>query len=149
VIRKLRTEDEEICDAIVADLPGWFGMEEGRNDCARAVRTQDGLVALQDGEVLGFLTWVKPRPRSAEITWMAVKAGRHREGHGRRLIQTLVDSLAAQGVRLLAVKTLSEEDPDPGYAKTRAFYEAMGFVPTMGLSIWGPENPALLLIRPI
>ena len=149
MIRKLRTEDADLCDAIIAGLPGWFGIEEGIRECARAVRTQDGLVAVEDGQVVGFVTWVKPRPRSAEITWMAVKAGRHRAGHGRRLIETLVNSLAAEGVRLLAVKTLSEGDPDPGYAQTRAFYQALGFVPTMGLSIWGPENPALLLIKPI
>ena len=32
------------------------------------------------------------------------------------------------GARFLTVKTLSSRDSDPAYAKTRAFYEAMGFV---------------------
>ena len=47
----------------------------------------------------------------------------------------------------LAVKTLSDRDPYPPYAETHAFYEAMGFTPLMDLDIWGPDNPALLLVR--
>jgi hypothetical protein len=47
------------------------------------------------------------------------------------------------------VKTLSEREPYPPYAETRAFYRANGFEPVEELDIWGPENPALLLARPL
>jgi len=47
------------------------------------------------------------------------------------------------------VKTLSSRHPDPGYAETRAFYLAMGFTEARELDIWGPENPAVLLTRPV
>jgi hypothetical protein len=48
----------------------------------------------------------------------------------------------------LHVKTLAPSDPDPGYAATRRFYEATGFVPLEELpQVWGPENPCLLMVR--
>ena len=52
--------------------------------------------------------------------------------------------------RLLHVKTLAPSDPDPGYAATRAFYAAAGFRPLEVLpEVWGPENPCLLMVRPL
>jgi|SRR3990170_4927549 len=149
MIRSLGPEDAEACDAIVAGLPDWFGVPQGVAECAEAVRTQEGLVAVDSGEVVGFLTVSRLQPRAAEITWMAVRADRRRRGRGRKLIDALVDRLVEQGVRLLLVKTLAESDPDPGYRETRRFYEALGFVPAMGLDLWGPENPALLMVRPL
>jgi hypothetical protein len=62
-------------------------------------------------------------------------------------VEALVETLHDDGTRFLAVKTLSDRDPYAPYAETRAFYEAMGFVPLMDLDIWGPENPALLFVR--
>ena len=59
----------------------------------------------------------------------------------------LVQMLDGDGTRFVAVKTLSDRDPYPPYAETRAFYEAIGFTPLMDLDIWGPDNPALLLVR--
>ena len=45
MIRPLDPSDSTACDAIVASLPDWFGLEEGIRECAEAVRTQPGLVA--------------------------------------------------------------------------------------------------------
>ena len=40
VIRPLDPmNDSAACDAIVASLPDWFGLEEGIRECAEAVRT--------------------------------------------------------------------------------------------------------------
>ena len=64
-------------------------------------------------------------------------------------LQAQLADLRADGAAFLLVKTLSDRHPDPGYAQTRAFYRAVGFVPVMDLDIWGPENPALLLVRAI
>jgi hypothetical protein len=48
------------------------------------------------------------------------------------------------------VKTLAPSDPDPGYEATRAFYAAAGFRPLETLpQVWGPENPCLLMVRPL
>jgi len=48
-IRPLEAADAEACDAIVASLPYHFGLEEGRRECAAAVRSQRGLVAEREG----------------------------------------------------------------------------------------------------
>ena len=54
--------------------------EQGRRDCAAAVRRESGLVAVEDGEVVGFLTYVHRFDEAAEITWMAVRADRATPG---------------------------------------------------------------------
>ena len=149
-IRPLAPADAERCDAIVASLPDWFGNEQGLQECSVAVRTQPGYVSLaRDDGVAGFLTVVRPRPSVAEISWMAVHADARGHGHGRALVEALVADLHRDGTRFLLVKTLSDRDPDAGYAATRAFYLAMGFTPLLDLDIWDPENPALLLARTI
>lgn len=147
MIRDLRPTDAEACDAIIAGLPDWFGNEEGLRGCAAAVRTQRGLVDERDGRATGFLTYTTAEPE-AEITWMAVDADARRTGIGAALTDALVTRLRGTDVDLLLVKTLSDrEDPGPAYAQTRAFYLAMGFVPKAELDIWGPENPAQLLVK--
>ena len=46
------------------------------------------------------------------------------------------------------MKTLSAAHPDPGYAGTRAFYAAVGFVPLMELpDLWDPGNPCLVMVK--
>lgn len=145
-LRALEPGDADACGAIVDSLPGWFGQEQGRAECAEAVRTHPGLVAEEGGAVVGFLTY-EVSADAAEITWMGVHADHRRSGNGRTLIAALVNELAARGIGELRVKTLSDRDPDPDYAETRAFYLAMGFTPERELDIWGPDNPALLLVR--
>jgi rhodanese-related sulfurtransferase/ribosomal protein S18 acetylase RimI-like enzyme len=149
LVRSLTRDDAAACDAIIASLPDWFGNDAGIRECATAVRTQPGFAATTDGTVVGFLTCTRPRPLVAEISWIAVHADHRGTGRGRALVEALVETLHDDGTRFLAVKTLSDRDPDAAYAETRAFYEAMGFVALMDLDIWEPEDPALLFVRSI
>lgn len=150
MIRPLEPADADACDAIVAGLPDWFGDAAGIRDCAAAVRSERGVVATaDDGSVAGFLTWTTAGDRTAEITWMAVRADVRGDGHGGRLLEALVAGLRDEGMRRLDVKTLSSRDPYPPYAATRAFYRAHGFEEVEELDAWGPENPAVLLRRAI
>ena len=119
LVRPLAADDTPACDGIIASLPDWFGNETGIRECAEAVRAQHGFVAVIDGAIAGFLTVMRPRPRTAEISWMAVDPARRKAGVGRALIDALVDELHAQGVRFLAVKTLSDRDEYQPYAETR------------------------------
>jgi ribosomal protein S18 acetylase RimI-like enzyme len=131
-LRSLEPDDAAACDAIVAGLPYHFGQEEGREDCAAAVRRDPGLVAVEGREVVGFLTYVHRFDEAAEITWMAVRADRRRRGIGHALIDRLTDELEASGRRTLLVLTVSPSvpgpEPDDGYQSTRAFYRSAGFV---------------------
>jgi GNAT superfamily N-acetyltransferase len=150
-VRPLRQSDAPNCDAVVRSLPYHFGHEGGRAECARAVRTSDGLVAEVEGRVVGFLTVSRHYETAAEVTWMAVQAEERGRGIGRALIQRLVEQIRAEGRQLLLVTTLSdsvhEGDAVDGYARTRAFYRAMGFLPARELPLW--DEPALLMVMPI
>lgn len=149
-IRPLTETDAEACDAIVATLPYHFGNEVGRRECAAAVRRQRGLVAEDDGDVVGFLT-VEPRfDDCAEVTWMAVRADRRRTGVGRMLLDRLAADTLADGRHVLLVLTVSPSDgPDEipdGYQATRAFYEANGFVLVRDFAgYWDSDTPVLMI----
>ena len=153
MIRPLAAADADACDAIVASLPYHFGDPDGRAACARAVREQEGLVVLDRDAIAGFLTLVRHHPRSAEISWMAVRADCRRRGFGRALVEDAAERLARDGVRLLCVLTLGpsaiERRVSDTYADTRAFYEALGFVPLRELHLLGWNSPALMLVRPL
>ena len=150
MIRELRVDDAPECDAIITGLPGWFGDEGGRRDCAEAVRSQAGFVADEGGPVAGFLTHRLRSPGVAEITWMAIRSDRRREGLGTSLVERAAADLRDHGARLLVVMTRSDrEGPDPEYDQTLAFYAARGFLRVAELDIWGPEDPALLMARPL
>ena len=152
-LRSLRAGDAECCDRIIASLPYHFGQEDGRRECAHAVRSQPGLVAVLDGAVVGFLTVQRHFDHAAEITWMAVHARHRHRGVGRALVDRLCADLAAEGRRLLLVLTVSPSDPGPeppdGYQATRAFYQAMGFILARDLPGLWPDDTAVLLVRPL
>jgi ribosomal protein S18 acetylase RimI-like enzyme len=151
-VRQLASDDAAACDAIVAGLPYHFGIEQGRRDCAAAVRRDPGLVAVDGGEIVGFLTYVARFDEAAEITWMAVRADRRRGGIGHALIDRLTDELRTMGRRTLLVLTVSPSDPGPepddGYQSTRAFFRSTGFVLARDLPReWDGGDTAVLLVK--
>jgi ribosomal protein S18 acetylase RimI-like enzyme len=153
LIRPLRASDAKCCNQIIASLPYRFGQEDGRQECALAVRSQPGLAAMLDEAVVGFLTLQRHFDHAAEITWMAVHASHRHHGIGRALINRLCQDLAAEGRRLLLALTVSPSDPgwEPpdGYQATRAFCQAMGFVLARDLPGLWPKDTAVLLVRPL
>jgi ribosomal protein S18 acetylase RimI-like enzyme len=146
-VRQLTRADAPACDAIIASLPDWFGVQDGIDACAAAVRSQPGLVCAGEDHVIGFLTLIRHTPEAAQISWLAIEADERGHGAGTALIRRLEADLAGDGVRLLLVETLSDrEDPGPEYAATRAFYLARGFVPAAELQGY-PENPIQLMAK--
>ncbi len=150
-IRPLRAGDAPGCDAVIFSLPYHFGHEDGRRNCAAAVRSSDGLAALIGERLVGFLTVTRHYETAAEITWMAVHADRRGQGIGRALVERLVAGLRGEGRQLLLVATLAESadegDEADGFARTRAFYRSVGFVPAREVPLW--DEPAVLLVMPI
>ena len=150
-VRPLVAADAEACDEIVAGLPYHFGLEDGRRECAAAVRRDPGLVAVEGSEVVGFLTYVPRFDEAAEITWMAVRADRRRGGIGHEMIDRLAERLAAEGRRFLLVLTVSPSDPgtepDDGYQSTRAFYRSAGFVLGRDLPREWDGDTAVILVK--
>ncbi len=153
VIQPLQAAHAAGCDEVVRSLPYHFGDPEGNRQCARAVRTSPGLVAVRQGRVVGFLTVAHHFTTTSEITWMAVHADHRGQGIGRALIGRLTEQLRGQGRRLLLVTTLSSLEEEPGvvdgYGRTRAFYRSVGFIPALELPNLWPNQKALLLAMPL
>src|SRR4029450_2690063 len=126
IVRPLDPDDAAACDAIIAGLPDFFGLESGIQACADAVRSEPGYVASDDGgTIIGFLTVEHPFPGCAEISWMAVERDQRGGGVGTALVDRLAIDQAAGGTRLLLVMTSGDAKE---YEPTRAFYRARGFL---------------------
>lgn len=147
-IQPLAPDHATACDSIARALPAWFGIEEGLWELRHAAETQPGFIASIDGDITGFVTLERHFPETWEITWMAVHPDHHRTGIGRRLIIASITRGRDEGVETLLVKTLADTHPSPEYARTRAFYQAMGFRRLQVFpELWGPHNPCLLMAR--
>ena len=98
--------------------------------------------------MLAFSRSSSTRPaRRRSWQWECVPNGTVAE-----LDESYVEAAAAQVAgnknRLLQVKTLGPSHPDVHYARTRSFYEALGFI---GLeettTFWGEANPCLIMVK--
>ena len=146
------SEHADRCDAVIGSLPYFFDDPNGRAECAAAVRSQRGLVAVDgDGSVLGFLTIKQHFNESAEITWMAVAASHRRQGIGRTLINAIAAELSKAGLAEVFVLTrgqsVAEPDSEDNYEGTRRFYQAAGFISLRELSLRAWSNDFLILAR--
>jgi coenzyme F420-0:L-glutamate ligase/coenzyme F420-1:gamma-L-glutamate ligase len=138
-------ERSRLAESILRELPQWFGIEEATQSYIREVAELETFAA-DDGS--GFVALKRHTPRVAEIHVMGVLPARHRQGVGSALVEAAEAWCAANGVDYLQVKTLGHTKADEGYARTRAFYEAVGFVPLDVLpQLWDSQNPAHVLVK--
>jgi GNAT superfamily N-acetyltransferase len=74
----------------------------------------------------------------------------HRSGIGGGLMENAEKYAKSQKVEYLQVKTLGPPSDDVNYAKTRAFYLALGFRPLEEFrQIWDENHPCLILVKKI
>lgn len=135
---------------LLALLPEWFGIESSVQEYVEAAARLPTYLARVDGQApVGILLITRHFPESAEVHLMAVHPEWHRRGIGQRLVAAAEADLVADGVRLLQVKTLGASRPDPSYARTRKFYLAVGFLPMEETTDLWPDNPCLLMVKPL
>lgn len=141
-------EQSAACAPILRALPEWFGIEEATQDYIRDIAALPTFI-LTDGEItVGFLSFKRFKNAAADIYVMGILPEYHHQGLGHQLLDAAEAYLRQEGVRFLQVKTLSDRHPDPFYAKTRAFYAAVGFVPLEEFpTLWGEANPCLQMIK--
>lgn len=141
-------EKSAVCAPILAALPAWFGIEEANRQYIQDIEQLPTLLATFGAETVGFLTLKEHSEYAAEIHVMGVKPEMHRRGVGRTLVHRAESHLRERGFEFLQVKTLSTAHPDRNYARTRAFYQAIGFRPLEEFpELWGAANPCLQLIK--
>ena len=135
------------CEAIIESLPTWFGIPESNAGYMKNLSALPTWVAIDGGEVVGTVTLEQHFPHAYECHYIAVRAGHHRRGIGRALLEHAEQEARAAGGRWIHVKTLGPSHPDEGYKLTRAFYESMGYVPLFETHELWPGNPALVAVK--
>jgi coenzyme F420-0:L-glutamate ligase/coenzyme F420-1:gamma-L-glutamate ligase len=141
-------ERSRIAEAVLRDLPDWFGIEEATRGYIEDAATLPTFAVEPE---LGFLCIKRHTPLAAELYVMGVRQEEHRHGIGRALVAEAERWCRAQRIRYLQVKTLGPSRPDPGgYDVTRAFYEAVGFIALEELhGLWSHDNPTLILVKDV
>ncbi len=137
-----------LVESILRALPEWFGIEDAIIHYRDFAAAHPTLIAKVAGAPVGCLAIMQHSPFAAEVYVMGVLPEFHGQGIGRMLVQSAEGWLIEQGVEYLQVKTLADTHPDPGYAKTRLFYEKMGFRPLEVFpTLWGEANPCLVMVK--
>ncbi|MEN3974473.1 GNAT family N-acetyltransferase [Emcibacter sp. SYSU 3D8] len=132
------------------DLPEWFGIPEAKDAYVAGADTLPMLSCRAGSDIAGFLSLKPQTAAAAEIYVMGVRRSFHRQGIGRALTDAAARWAVGRGLRFLTVKTLAADNPDPHYALTRRFYEAVGFLPLEVFpALWDERNPCLLMVRPL
>lgn len=151
-IREIVNEEEKtkIADEILHMLPDWFGIEESTQEYIVESKSMPFLVAYEANIAVGFLVIKETSPYTAEIYVMGIHPQYHRRGIGKQLYDACYHWCNEHNVEYLQVKTLDYSSRDPYYAKTRCFYEAMGFRPMECFkTLWDEWNPCLVMIQAI
>jgi coenzyme F420-0:L-glutamate ligase / coenzyme F420-1:gamma-L-glutamate ligase len=140
-------ERSRIAEAVLRDLPEWFGIEDSTREYIETAATLPTFAVEPDA---GFVCVKQHTPAAAELYVMGVRRARHREGIGRALVAEAEAWCRTRRIRYLQVKTLGPSRPDAGYDATRAFYQALGFAPLEELhGLWDEENPTLILVKDV
>ncbi|HNR69557.1 MAG TPA: GNAT family N-acetyltransferase [bacterium] len=137
-----------VCEPILRSLPEWFAIEDAVQNYLQQIDVLPTWLALTPERAAGFFTVKLHFERAAELIVLAVRPEWHRQGIGRTLLAAVETYLRDRNVEFLQVKTLSERHPDPGYAKTRAFYTHAGFAPLEEFpTLWSEDHPCLQMIK--
>lgn len=137
-----------VCEPVLRSLPDWFGIEEAIVHYSSEIDSLPTFLARDEEHALGFVSLKQHNPYAAEVYVMAIRRETHRKGIGRALVAQAEEWLRGQEVGFLQVKTLGPSHSDPAYAKTRAFYQAMGFRPLEEFrQIWDEGNPCLIMVK--
>lgn len=140
-------EKEQISRGILLSLPHWFGIPESTKAYIRECRHMTFWAAFIEEKPAGFLAVKAHNSYSAELYVMGVLEQFHRQGVGTSLFSRCLEWARQRGYEYLQVKTLDESHPDPFYAKTRKYYQAMGFRPLECFStVWGESCPCLVMV---
>lgn len=138
------------CKALTESLPDWFGQPQANANYIAGVAAQDAFVVRdEDGDPIGLLSLRFFFDTNADIYWLGVAPDYHHQGIGAALVEAAATKAVEQGCQTLTVETLGPSDPDEGYARTRAFYRAQGFLPLFELRPHGPDTPLLYLVKMI
>ena len=136
--------------AVLESLPDWFGRPQSLSAYAEEAARLHCVTLRQHGRLVGIVS-LKPATRSTcELAVIGLEPQLHGKGFGRALIERGCHWMQDQGFDLALVATFGPSIPDPYYARTLAFYEAMGFLAVMELKNYpDADTPTLYLVKPL
>ena len=143
----------EPCRALLEGLPEWFAPAAVAGYAADLARFPSWVASTPATAgaaplALGCVSVTAPQPGAFEVHLLAVAREHQRRGAGSSLLEIAERWARRCGARFLQVKTTGPSSPEPAFAGTRAFYLARGFTPLFESDrLWGPENPALVLVK--
>ena len=149
-MRYIEKEDDkiEVIREILTSLTDWFGIPEAIEDYLKGSARLPVFVIYECNEPIGVIAMQQHFDNSAEIYVMGVKQQYHRSGVGKQLVEQGVTWCLEREIHFLQVKTLSAQHPDLNYAKTRRFYETMGFhAIEVYPDLWDKSNPCLQMMK--
>lgn len=131
VVVEASTQHFDAFIQLAAEVEDWFGPMVNEDGFHAAVRKnterRSALVALDAGtEVVGGILFSRHRAPEYEIGWLVVTAARRSEGIGTALV---AESLR-RWVQLPAVVSVVTFGVDHPGARSRRFYERLGFEPS-------------------
>ncbi len=140
-----KTNDYENAYSVALKLPNYFD-KNGLESIKKDTKTNLLYCAYLDSEIVGFVTYKEINPQVIELTWMGVLPQYHGKGIGTKMI---LDSLKELNkYKVCEVKTVSDKEPDEGYARTRNFYEKLGFIPLESIIPYpGWNDPCVIYVK--
>lgn len=143
-----RDQKSAIAETVLKALPEWFGIEDATRAYIEAVQKQY-MVAYEGAEgFVGFASLEETGALACDMHVLGVLPAYHGTGVGKKLVRALEYRARTLKKRYVTVKTLSEAHPDVHYAKTRSFYQHLGYAPLETLpELWGRDNPCLYMIK--
>jgi GNAT superfamily N-acetyltransferase len=147
-IVEIRSAKGDLCRRLLKSLPEWFGIPEAIENYSTEVEFLPVLAAVNDGIEIGFIALKFQTAVAADAYVLGVAKEWHRRGVGKALFAAAEKLSLARGAKFMTVKTIASSHPDPNYARTRLFYEAIGFEPLEVFpSLWGSHNPCLMMLK--
>jgi N-acetylglutamate synthase-like GNAT family acetyltransferase len=134
---------------MLATVPEWFGDPQSNAEYSEDARTKETWTISDNGKVIGVILLSRHFPQTAEIHFMVVAREYHGQGVGTALVEAISADAKENDLKLLEVKTLGASHPDKNYARTRHFYEKLGFIPLEETELWGADTPCLIMVKPL
>jgi len=134
---------------ILEKLPEWFGNRQALIEYVEAVKEYPYWAAMDEkSNCVGFFSAKIHYGHTGDIFVCGVDPKIHHNGVGKALYNAVEHYFARNGCKYVIVKTLSDRVDFEPYARTRRFYESMGFEYLVTLTeMWDENNPCLIMIK--
>lgn len=138
------------CELVLSLLPDWFGKKEANAELVRQAESHLTFLAEMVGQPVGVMSLRDTGYAALEIGLLAVVPEMHLRGIGKMLICEAISEARRLRKEYLLVKTLGPSRPSEHYARTRDFYQHIGFLAVEELTdVWDDDNPCLYMIMPV